>query len=623
MKLTFLPLITVVAFYAISQGSYTLAGENQIISIESLTVTGTRLRGQSQISSTIDRAQIERINPLNTVDLLRQIPNLLISTDGIAGRSHLAIRGGESNFTLVMIDGVPVNDPSNSSGGGFDFSQIDPAVIERIDVYQGGTSAIYGGEAVSGVIHFVTREAGSNSVAVEAGNGQQRRGNLTLSLPTGQQGANALISLSTNQQRASSFAELQHKQALLKIGVDARNSDHRLLLSASTTDRVAFAEDSGGDLFALPRESESRDSKHSLASWRSRIAIVDNQDLITRVSWTRIEERTDNPGIASGVIDGIPPSLVDSDYRKLDTEVYLNWALSQIQSLVGGISGYKAVGENRGTLDFGFPIPVGFTQRQESYSAFIESSTRLNELTLDLGLRFDAPQQFSDELSSRVNLTWQPGPQYRLHGSYSEGYKLPSFFALAHPLVGNPELKPELSKNAELGVRLQPQAGVGVQLNLFRNSFKDLVTFDAEKFTNVNADRVHTSGAEVGGSWQLTEWLDARMDITYLDTDIKGSDSHLRRRPNWFGGIQLDARFDDLLVTVSADSRGKFYDSSIPTGEVLLSGYSDVALAIQWQLSDDLSLTFNLDNVLDRDFQQSVGFVDPGLQVRAGFRLEL
>ena len=265
-----------------------------------------------------------------------------------------------------------------------------------------------GSQAIAGENQIVSIESltvtGSNSVTVETGTQQRRRGNLTLSAAGGQ-GASALLSLSTNQQRVSSLEDQQHRQALLKLAADAQNSEHRLLLNASATDRLACAEDSGGSLYALPREAEKRDSTHSLASWRSRISIVDNQDWTARMSWTRTEGQTDHPGISAGVIDGIPASLVESSYRKFDAEVYLNWRLSQNQSPVGGTSGYKANGENQGTLDFGFPVPVDFSLSQESYSAFAESSTSLNDVTLDIGVRFDAPRSFTDEVWSRVRLT--------------------------------------------------------------------------------------------------------------------------------------------------------------------------------------------------------------------------
>ncbi len=139
--------------------------------IESVTVTGTRLPDTLLATHhSLTRETIERVNPPTTVALLRQIPNLIISQNGAAsGHSFASIRGGEPNFILVMIDGVAVNDPTNSSGGGFDYNQLDPALIERVEVYRGGTSAVHGGEAISGIIHFITRRTATSSVALETG----------------------------------------------------------------------------------------------------------------------------------------------------------------------------------------------------------------------------------------------------------------------------------------------------------------------------------------------------------------------------------------------------------------------------------------------------------------------
>ncbi|WP_168171466.1 TonB-dependent receptor [Lacimicrobium sp. SS2-24] len=161
------------------------------------------------------------------------------------------------------------------------------------------------------------------------------------------------------------------------------------------------------------------------------------------------------------------------------------------------------------------------------------------------------------------------------------------------------------------------------ELSKFYNQFEDLVDFDAELFTNVNRSEVHTSGVEWRGSGQLNEWLSVSLDFAYLDIDVKDSVSHLRRRPKWSGGIQLVAQRDSINITLSADSRGDFYDSSIPTGEILLSGYTEVALAARWHLSNNLSFSLSLDNLLDKNFQQSVGFIDPGRQARAGIRYRL
>ncbi len=160
-------------------------------------------------------------------------------------------------------------------------------------------------------------------------------------------------------------------------------------------------------------------------------------------------------------------------------------------------------------------------------------------------------------------------------------------------------------------------------LILFHNRYRDLVDFDPELFLSVNQSEVTASGVEWRGAGQLTPWLNLELDLTYLDTDIKNSDSRLRRRPRWHGGLHLHAGLGRLDLSLSADSRGSFYDSSVPTGPVTLGGYTDVSLAARWQLGPAISLSLNVDNLLDKSYESAVGFVDPGTQIRAGIRYQL
>ena len=113
------------------------------------------------------------------------------------------------------------------------------------------------------------------------------------------------------------------------------------------------------------------------------------------------------------------------------------------------------------------------------------------------------------------------------------------------------------------------------------------------------------------------------MDATYLDTDIKGTDSQLRRRPRWSGGLHLQAELGAVAVAISADSRGEFHDSSVATGPVILDGYTDVSLAAQWQPSEKIQLSLNLDNVTGERSESSVGFMEPRRRARLGIRFHL
>ncbi|MDF2177310.1 TonB-dependent receptor [Aliiglaciecola sp. CAU 1673] len=606
-----------VALLSIGLSSFSVAQ-----TMESMLVTGSRLDMQHLApQSTLSRDDIDRLNPATTVDLMRHIPHLLISQNGAAGgQSFVSIRGGESNFTLIMIDHVVVNDPTNSRGGGFDFNLLDPATLERVEVYRGGVSAVYGGEAVSGVIHFITRQSDYRGLTLETGSDSQKRASLSLASPLGND-ISTLFNAAYSSQNANDFSDYENQQFLFKLMGQNENSDYQLLLSHSQQDSSAFPEDSGGQRFATIRQPESRDGEQFLAGVQGNWHADDNLKLSAKLSWSRHQEDAESPGIAEAVLSGIPASTISSDYRQTEGQLFATFAPDNAWHWVAGMEGQKSIGENNGFLDFGFPLPVDFKLEQEVYSLFTQASREYNALALELGLRWDSPTQFDNELSSRVQAGYRFSEDFRLFGGFAEGYKLPSFFALAHPLIGNPALQPEKSSNKEIGFSWTLSSQSSTQLVAFHNDFEDLVDFDPELFTSVNRAKVRTQGVEWQIQGNIAAWLNAQLDISYLDVDA--GETKLRRRPHWNAGFALQASFDALQISLTADSRSEFLDSAIPTGSLTLGGYTELALAGSWQWSEDLAFTLAIDNLLDKAYEQSIGFNETGRQWRLGLRYTL
>lgn len=153
-------------------------------SLAPVVVTGSRLAGGSlaagAASTIIDRREIEARQPVDAIELLRQIPGMHIDVAGGRGAvSSLYTRGADPNFTTVLVNGVKLNDPSNSRGGSFDFSTLDLDNIERIEVMRGPFSAIHGSDALAGVVNIVTRRGGARpdrEVALSTGGGDFRGG---------------------------------------------------------------------------------------------------------------------------------------------------------------------------------------------------------------------------------------------------------------------------------------------------------------------------------------------------------------------------------------------------------------------------------------------------------------
>jgi iron complex outermembrane receptor protein/vitamin B12 transporter len=624
MTLKFSAIATLVASSLIASSFYALAQTTNPNDdgIENIKVTGSRLSGEPiGALSVINRSEIEQINPASTVDLLRRIPHLDIAENGSAGGfSYVSVRGGEFNFTLVLIDGIAVNDSTNSRGGGFDFNQVNPSAIERIEVYRGGINTIYGGEAISGVINIITREEASPTLTVELGTDEQINASFTGSTRFDSDLA-FLGSVSTQNKRVSAIEQLNSHQGLAKLSLNQNSANYQALLTYNNTDVSGFTEDSGGELFANPFAAETRDSDQWLSSVTGNWTLSETFELHANASWLKREERIQNPGIAEGEFSGIPASDITSEYERTELDAYLDWQVQEQTLLVAGANVRQQDGKNRGFLDFGFPLPVDYDFSQDTQSAFLEAQHSLRDITFETSVRYDSPDDFDSETSFRLGTSYTVTADTEVFAVFNQGYKLPSFFALAHPLVGNSELQPERSDNFEVGFNSSISQDLQYSIVYFANQFEDLIDFDAELFTNVNRNKVNTSGLEFDLQTSINRFMRLSANIRYLDIDAD-EDVTLRKRPNVSGNVQLDIDYKALSTTVFVDFRDDYLDSAIPTGYVDLGGYATVGVSANYALSKQIRMTFNLENALSKEYQDAVGFVQDDAEARVGVIVE-
>lgn len=211
-----------------------------------------------------------------------------------------------------------------------------------------------------------------------------------------------------------------------------------------------------------------------------------------------------------------------------------------------------------------------------------------------------------------------------MRGNWGEGFKLPSFFALGHPVVGNPDLIPEKSQSFD----------IGLAQNLWKNRISAGVTYFYNEFTNlidfeegppprlVNRSDVTAQGIEMLLNVRPWEVLRINGHLTYADTDIKGTEEELRNRPEWWGGLSLWWQpLRAIEINLNGTYVGEVPDSSIPTGDVVLDPYARFDLALTWRAHENIKLFLVVENLFDADYEQFVGFPAPGVNPRGGLRV--
>lgn len=570
--------------------------------------------------SVVEAADIERTQPASLLEVLDEVAGVrAFSTGGAGGRSFLSIRGGEPNFTLVLVDGIKLNDPTNSRGGGFDFFAVDPWLVERIEVARDSVSAVHGSDALAGAVNIRLRSPapGARGLTTRAHAGSQGDLGLGAGFEAGWGGGGLLASASLYDSGSlTDGSSLERRQAMGHLKHRMGGFEARLLGLHGHSDRSAFPEDSGGPRLAAAREREEGVAELTAFGLTLRHAATAPLRPNLSLSWSRQKDRTVTPAIVPGVLDGTPALAADSRFTRF--EAIADIALGRGPVLaVAGAALLRESGRSDGTIDFGFPLPVGFDLVRTTRSAFAEASFRPGAgFGFNLAGRYDDVAGAGHSWTGRAAASWRPvGGGPALFARIGEGYKLPSFYALAHPLIGNPQLRPERSRNAEMGVELARRPDELVRLAVFSNRFRDLIDFDPMAFTTVNRDRVRASGVELEGRWSPIEAVALAGALSWLDLD---SPTPLRGRPRWQGSIRAAWHVTEAIELNSAIRfNSDYFDSSIPTGLVQADGHGEADLGVRWRLSDRFRVTAALKNVTGERYEDAVGFPAPGRVVRA------
>lgn len=601
---------------------------------EQLIVTGTysplAVEKITSSVSVIDRLMIEQLNKTNLAELLQSIPGVLVERQGgPGGLAVVSIRGGESNYTVVMVDGVALNDPGNTRGGAFDLGNINVESIERIEIVKGPQSAIYGADALAGVINIISlqpKNGHQQTVSVSAGDeGYQQMGVSALGATENFNYALQLRQRDSGEPVEGSEAE--DDEVNIRLGWMPTEA-HKLTASFRYFDgkRSSYPEQSGGPEFAESPLLDYTDyeDKSTALDWKYKISDFWTSDL--QATLYQREEDYDSPGIAPYF--AIPPNGADTEFERQQF-AWINTLGEQGKLWANlGVEQRQEEGESIGYIT-GFPEDTNFALDRTTESAFIDLNNQITEnLLLQTSVRSDDTEGYDRETSAKVGVRYQLSKPVTLRANFGNGYKLPSFFALGHPLVGNEDLKIEQVESWDIGVEWQLRERLSTSIEYFDNTFRDPIDFDSELFTNVNRERVDATGVE----WQA-QWFNADNTISllthasYTDIDVKDSVSVLTGRPQWRAGASVGWQLNSSWRTgLDYQLVGEQYATSQHTGTVTLEkldAYNRMDANLFWSISDSFEANFTVENLFDADYQNAIGFPAPGLLWRAGLRWQL
>ena len=573
---------------------------------ESVVVTATSLPEEEKevgsATTVITRKEIEKSGKTLVLELLRSVPGLDIVQSGTPGSlTSLFTRGTNSTHTLVLVDGARMNSPFFA---GYDFSAVTTENIERIEIVRGPFSALYGSDAIGGVVQIFTRTAAqglSGRFTGEAGNQGQSQGSAFVSAGGGPLSA-------TGSFRYAAFdgdrPNTDWRQRNGSAGLEARLSgggrvaiESSILdgevgnpgpVGAPSTARGFFRE----ERLAIPGSFPLSDANHLdvlLADVRSKPGYRDTDGGFS----SQTDAQTLQARVADTARIGAHALTAFASWER--------WKVDDASNFGTNLDG----------------------QRTTLWGAGAQDTANLGPLTVAAGVRFDHHSVFGDAWSPRGTIAWlSSGSIWKVRFSGGGAFRAPTVGELYYPFSGNPDLKPERSVSWELGVERYIGGG-RAEVSLFWNDLKDLIVYDFAQQKNLNVGRARTRGVEVGWRQEILTELSADATYTYLDAENRVTGTALARRPRHRAALGLDWRpLPGLDILPRLLFVGRRPDGDPLTGRPVEDpSYVRFDLSARWQATPVLAPYVRLTNVLDHEYDEAAGYPTAGRLVAGGLEV--
>lgn len=618
----------------------TWADDQQTNDLEDVVVTATRTATpEKEIGSAVSVVTAEEIAArrlTSVADVLRTVPGLDVLRSGGPGQAtSVFMRGANSNHTLVLIDGVEMNDPS-SPNGMFDFANLQTDNIERIEVVRGAASAVYGSDAIGGVINIITRKGrGKPKVGFSAEGGSygtwKTAGNIA--------GGTDMVNYSLD---ASHLETTGFPAAARSMGNSTDDPYRNTTVSGSTglklnsnldfgatlryNEGKTFIDDCGGYGCNDPNNYSSFNQLFTRGF--GHLKLFDNLwEQTLGLAYSRSSRNN------TSVYNALYPNSTDTtaaylgEKLKLDYQSVFNLHKTNTVSL-----GVEEEADSIHSADNAYYPSYSYTyldvvpsRTMNTVGYYLQDQIRLFERSFTtVGVRYDDNNRFGGHMTWRVNELYaikETGT--RLKSSYGTGFKAPVLYQLYDPLYGNPALKPETSINWDAGLEQdfwREQITVGV--SYFNNRFNNLIQSLAPTYLSYNVNQATARGVETYAELRATADINLRASYTHQDTRDLHTGQQLLRRPNDKGAFDIDYHFlEKAHMHVNLLLVGPKLDYDQLGAYTTVKGYALLNWSASYDLHPNLQVYGRIDNLLDKQYQEVYGYGTSGVAGYGGIKL--
>ena len=613
---------------------------NETSTLKEVVVTANRvdvpLQDVTSSSTVITLTELEQKQAGTVLDAIQSVPGVDIAQTGQPGETaSVYIRGTNPEHTLVLFDGIPLNDPIGAPGSYDYLDGLSLDDVKQIEVIRGPQSTLWGSNAIGGVINIIPQSGPSplgGSVLVEGGS--YGTSHEAASAHGGDNGG--YFNVDVSHFNTSGFPALEaqyggtvnngddNNTASLGVGSNlTSNLQENILVrySQSNTsidaDNENFVLGDDPDYFALQKQfmaASHTDWKLLDGSWEQILtaSFADDNRLFNGVS------NPYNTYFEQGNFDG--------------QTAQINWQnnirLAKEETVVVGIQGQQQWAISNDTNGYSDVTGSAFTSvvpgtTVQIASAFIESQTSIEDnFFFNLGGRWDDHSQYG------VHTTYQAGLAYvvpdlntKLKANYGTGFLAPSLYQLYAPTYGNASLLPETSVGYDIGFEQPIGKDLTVGASYFDNDLTNLIQF-VNIYSNVGQARSY--GVESFVEFKGVKNLDIKGNYTYDNAQDLIANVPLLRRPQNKASGDVDYQLDAAGLGASLIYVGNSFDENFVTGSgniVPLASYFLVNLRAFYQVNSQVKLFARVDNLFNQYYEEAFGYTTPGLSVYGGTKV--
>ena len=569
-------------------------------------------------TTVITADDLKKKNKGTVLEVLRDVPGVAVMQyGGLGGGTSIYLRGSKPGHTLVMIDGVELNDPM-ATDRSFDFAHLLTGNIEQIEIVRGAQSTLYGSDAIGGVINVITKKGEGKQkwdASFEGGSHNTFKETLGLS------GSSDKLSYSMSVLRLDTDGVSKASGGVEDDGYE----------NTTFSARVGYAVFENANLDFVLRHIDAKydyddganqDDPNKKGWWKStlgKIAIDQSINLIWEhklsFSYAETERKyKDDP-------DSVDPADNTHNWFKGDTKK-IEW-----QHNVYPVDWSKT------TAGFEYEEERGFADGKASWNRFdrktmdnkgyyIQNQFKLWEsLFITPGLRVDVNQFFGNETTHKISAAYLvQKTATRLKANLGTGFKAPSLYQL-YSNYGDPGLTPDKSESYDFGFEqsfFKDKATFG--LTYFFNKFDNMVEFDMDSYTYQNIDNAETKGLELEYSFKPIGAVTIGANYTYTKAKDNDTGKDLTKRPKNQAGFNVNWAFlDKGNLNLSAGYVGNRWNDSANTSKI--KAYTTVDFNSSYDVMENFKILARIENLFDKNFQQIQGYASPGRSFYGGVKV--